>query len=128
MAIRDPVHKWIKFTEAERAVIDHPYVQRLRWISQLTSVSDVYPGGTNTRFAHSLGAMYLAGKYMKSLLKNFTGKDNKDQNSAKCIQIARLAALLHDIGHGPFSHAYDRAVYTQIYPDAEKGHDEHRLK
>ena len=71
-AIRDPVHKWIKFSPEEKAVIDSPFVQRLRWISQLTSADHVFPGGTHNRFIHSLGAMHLAGKYMRNLFKNST--------------------------------------------------------
>src|SRR3989344_3374900 len=68
--IRDPVHKWIKFNELEKKLIDHPFMQRLRWVNQLASVNMVFPGGVHTRFAHSLGAMHLAGKYMSSIINN----------------------------------------------------------
>jgi HD superfamily phosphohydrolase len=54
-AIRDPIHKWIKISAEEKNLIDSPYVQRLRWVSQLTSVDHVFPGGTHNRFSHSLG-------------------------------------------------------------------------
>jgi HD superfamily phosphohydrolase len=134
-AIRDPIHKWIKFSPEEKAIIDSPFVQRLRWISQLTSAEHVFPGGTHTRFIHSLGAMHLAGKYMRSLFKNtdcpmnsYPAVNEIWKDHQKYIQMARIAALLHDVGHGPFSHAYDRSIYKKIYNIEDGGHDHHRLK
>jgi HD superfamily phosphohydrolase len=126
LGVRDPVYGWIRFSKAEKAVIDSRYIQRLRFVSQLTSVDHVFPGGTNNRFIHSLGAMKLAGKYMKHLLQKVDLATSKEYkiDTAYYIQLARLAALMHDIGHGPFSHAYDRTVYSHIYP--ENGHDCHR--
>jgi uncharacterized protein len=133
--VRDPIHNWIKFSENEKKIINSPYVQRLRWISQLTSVDHVFPGGTHNRFTHSLGTMYLAGKYMKNLFNNTPITESMHQNvqciwnnKSKFIQLARIAALLHDVGHGPFSHAYDRTVYKKIYGKEDGGHDEYRLK
>jgi hypothetical protein len=90
----------------------------------------VFPGGTHNRFSHSLGVMYLSGKYMKNLFRNTIPSPIdfieiwKDQK--KYIQIARIAGLLHDIGHGPFSHAYDHTIYKKIYGLEDGGHDEHR--
>ena len=131
LGLRDPIHKWIQFSPEEKQVIDTPLVQRLRWVSQLTGTDQVFPGGTNNRFSHSLGAMHLAGKYMKHLLREADEQIFPEEIKPKCIQIARLAALLHDIGHGPFSHAFDRTVYQVIYAASESshigGHDLHRL-
>jgi HD superfamily phosphohydrolase len=122
--VRDPVHKWIQFSPEEKKIIDSPLVQRLRWIAQLTCTNQVFPGGTNDRFSHSLGAMHLAGKYMKQLTKTSLFSSKKKHY----VKLARITALLHDIGHGPFSHAYDRSVYPNIYSeDHDKGHDLHRI-
>ena len=101
--IRDPVHGYIKITEAEREVIDTPFVQRLRRIHQLAGAYMVYPGAVHTRFDHVTGAMHVAGEIAGalSLWTDFT----QDQ-----IQEVRLAALLHDVGHGPYSHTYEEVL------------------
>ena len=125
-AIRDPVHSWIKCSENEQKIIDSPLFQRLHWVSQLNSVKQVFPGGVHTRFLHSLGVMKLAGQYLTHLLE---GNDVPVPSVLKAyyIQLARLAGLLHDIGHGPFSHAFDCAIYEQLYNVRDGGHDFHRL-
>ena len=130
-ALRDPVHGWIKFTDKEKKIIDCGLFQRLKFVSQLTATQHVYPGGCHSRFIHSLGVMKIAGKYMKHLLREksvATMHPNTNTNINKWIQIARIAGLLHDIGHGPFSHAFDRTVYSKIYGIDDGGHDKHRLK
>ena len=141
--IHDPVHGWIEYSADEKEVIDSRLVQRLRWVSQLTGASEVFPGGTNTRFLHSIGAMHLAGKYFDSLVKQV----NNPFCQEKCSYyrtLVRLGGLLHDIGHGPFSHAFDATIYQEIYgikegqltpalpvitvpePERSGGHDRHR--
>jgi HD superfamily phosphohydrolase len=133
-ALRDPVHGWIKFTDEEKQIIDSELFQRLRYISQLTSTDSVYPGGCHSRFIHSLGVMAVAGKMMKHLLRSgsvlydSTKGGDPDISERQWVQIARIAGLLHDIGHGPFSHAFDRIVYSKIYNVQDGGHDHHRLK
>jgi len=139
LAVRDPIHGWIKFSYEERCLIDSPLVQRLRHIGQLTSVNLVYPGGNNTRFEHSLGAMHLASMYADVILESTLFVPLEPEEKVKLKQLLRVAALLHDIGHGPFSHSFDRTVYKKIYPtlDTQKekkekkekkmdGHDLHR--
>ncbi len=139
-AIRDPIHNWIYCSEGEQAVIDTALFQRLNWVSQLTLVKSLYPGGTHTRFSHSLGAMKVAGDYMKNIFRNLKRKvkTHKKSGSIRKVypnrkqrqhltQIARFCGLLHDIGHGPFSHAFDRAIYNQIYGVEDGGHDHHRV-
>lgn len=126
MAVRDPIHGWIKFTELEQKLIDAPLMQRLRRVKQLTTVDLVYTGGNGSRFEHSLGAMHIAGLYGESAFRNFDS-DTKQH----LVTLVRVAALMHDIGHGPFSHSFDRSVYTTIYkhdPTLSKsdGHDIHR--
>ncbi len=108
--IRDPIHGLIQFNNWEREIINHPVFQRLRRIRQLGLTEMVYPGAVHTRFEHSIGVMYVATKmfeqivkrqkpYLKELLKY------NDDDFERTKTIVRLAALLHDLGHSPFSHA-----------------------
>lgn len=103
--VNDPVYGFIRFPEPELIkVIDHPWFQRLRNIKQMGLAHLVYPGAMHTRFAHSLGACHLMGKALDEL-KAKDISPNKDEHLA-----ARLAALLHDIGHGPFSHSLEHSL------------------
>lgn len=115
--ITDPIHGSISLNSLEMEIIDTYIFQRLRWVQQLSGAHLVYPDATHTRFSHSLGAMHISNLYAT---KHFSNK--------KTIQHIRLAAMLHDIGHGPYSHVFDSCVYKTIYPNVEKGHDEHRYK
>ena len=101
--IRDPVHGYIKITEAERDVIDTPFVQRLRRIHQLAGAYMVYPGAVHTRFDHVTGAMHVAGQIADALSLWI-------DLSPDAVQEIRLAALLHDVGHGPFSHTFEEVL------------------
>ncbi len=103
--VNDPVYGFIRFPEAElMRVIDHPWFQRLRNIKQMGLAHLVYPGAVHTRLAHSLGACHLMGKALDELkAKNIT------TDKEECLA-ARLAALLHDIGHGPFSHSLEHTL------------------
>jgi len=92
--IRDSLHGYIELEENEKQIIDSPEFQRLRRIRQLGLSSLVYPGATHTRFQHSLGVMHLAGRFADGL-----GLDNRRHREL------RIAGLLHDSGHGPFSHS-----------------------
>src|SRR5712692_9104402 len=101
--IRDPIHGYIKITKEERELIDSIFVQRLRRIHQLAGAYLVYPGGVHSRFEHVLGSMHIAGLIAESLAgETHLGKDS--------IQEIRLASLLHDVGHGPFSHLFDEVL------------------
>jgi len=90
-------------TDIEKQVIDTLPVQRLRGIKQLSIGSMAYPGGDHTRFAHSLGVMHLAGQIAERLRASVTISDDE-------WQAVRLAGLLHDIGHGPFSHSSEEIL------------------
>lgn len=90
-------------TEVERDLIDTPFIQRLRRVHQLAGSYLVYPGAVHTRFEHVVGTMHLAGQIAESLAQ--TSGIGSDQ-----VQEVRIAALLHDIGHGPFSHIYEEVL------------------
>ncbi len=99
----DPVHGFVHvFDPVALTVIEHPYFQRLRRILQLGVAFLVYPGGTHSRFLHALGCYHLMGRALQVLQTK--GGDVSPQEA----QAARLAILMHDIGHGPFSHALER--------------------
>jgi len=100
--IKDPVHDFIPITEIEKEVIDTAPVQRLRRIKQLAGVEYVYPGGVHTRLEHVFGAMHIAG-----MLSNELSISNEIELDKDTIQLLRLAGLLHDVGHGPFSHVFE---------------------
>lgn len=107
--LRDPVHGLIVF-EVERQsldrlawqLIDTPEFQRLRRIRQLGVSEFVFPGATHSRFAHSIGVFHMARR-LDRLLRRALGKDHDPRRAA----VAQIAALLHDVGHGPFSHAFE---------------------
>ena len=91
--IRDSVYGDIMLNEIEVEVMDNPQFQRLRRIKQLGLISLIYPGANHTRFEHSIGTMHIASKLADKLDLNQEDKE-----------LVRISALLHDIGHGPFSH------------------------
>ena len=100
----DPVHRYIRFTQVEKEVVDSPAFQRLRRIRQLAGAHLVYPSAQHSRFEHSLGAMHIAGLAGEILLsKGYI-------DNAEAVQDLRLAALVHDIGHGPFSHLFEEVL------------------
>src|SRR5512146_1567800 len=105
--IRDPLWDNIRLDRAAVAVLDTPPVQRLRYIRQLGHAFLVYPGATHTRFEHALGAYHLTCRALGSLAdRGELDRVPEDERVA-----VRLAALLHDIGHYPFSHALEEAGF-----------------
>src|SRR5207253_11018897 len=102
--IKDPIHGYVRISEAEKTIIDTRPVQRLRRIRQLAGSEFVYPAANHTRFEHVIGAMHLAGALAQALPLDVPERQQEQ---------LRLAALLHDIAHGPFSHVFEplRAQY-----------------
>ena len=111
--MRDPIHGFIKLSRKERDLIDTKVFQRLRRIRQLAMTFLVYPGALHTRFDHSIGVMHIAGQICTKLRElNPTKICDED------VDRVRLAALLHDVGHGPFSHVSEYLL-DQYAPDED---------
>ena len=98
--IIDPIHDFVRVYDNELKIIDTSIFQRLRRIRQLSGAHLIYPGAQHTRFEHSLGVMHIASMAGHALAE-------KGVVSFDDIQNLRLAGLLHDIGHGPFSHLFE---------------------
>jgi HD superfamily phosphohydrolase len=103
--IRDPLWNNIRIDPGALAVVDTPAFQRLRYVRQLGHAFLVYPGATHTRFEHALGAYHLARRVLAQLEETLGGPPVAPADAARL----KLAALLHDIGHYPFSHALEEA-------------------
>jgi HD superfamily phosphohydrolase len=111
--IKDPVHGYVYINEAEKEIIDSYPMQRLRRLRQLAGSEYVYPGANHTRFEHCIGVMYLAGKAVEN--PNISRLISDEE-----VDVARVAALLHDVGHGPFSHVFEQLLIR----DLEKTHED----
>lgn len=158
--VRDPIHGYVAFTAIERTLFDHPVAQRLRTISQSAAAHLVFPEMRVSRFAHSLGAMHLASRFLASSLRN-AGSGEQATIIAGCRQLVenhrglglgdaeqavigepalvsgrdlpaadrvailfveqglRLASLVHDLGHLPFSHDFELALDARLRQDNE---------
>ncbi|RYC72070.1 HD domain-containing protein [Spirosoma sordidisoli] len=107
--LNDPVYGFITIpTELLFDLVEHPYFQRLRRIKQLGLSEYVYPGALHTRFHHALGAMHLMGQAMQTL----QSKGHRISD-AEC-EAAQIGILLHDIGHGPFSHVLECCLLDNV--------------
>jgi HD superfamily phosphohydrolase len=116
LEIRDPVHGFIHREPHERDLIDTKVFQRLRSLRQLAMAYLVYPGAVHTRFDHSLGAFHVAGGLAEALVPSETDK-----------RLIRLATLLHDVGHGPFSHVAEPILRKHSAPDIFAGKNESKI-
>lgn len=106
----DPVYGFITVpSELLFDIIEHPYFQRLRRIKQLGLTDFVYPGALHTRFHHALGAMHLMNSALDTLRSKNTAISDKE------CEASLLAILLHDIGHGPFSHALETSIFNNVH-------------
>jgi hypothetical protein len=101
--IVDPIHDFIRVYDHELEIIDNPIFQRLRRIRQLSGAHLTYPAAQHTRFEHSLGVMHIASQAGQALKE-------KEILKSDDIETLRLAGLLHDIGHGPFSHLFEEII------------------
>lgn len=112
--IVDPIHDFIRVYDHELKIIDNPIFQRLRRIRQLSGAHLTYPAAQHTRFEHSLGVMHIASQAGKAL--NEKGILKSDD-----IDVLRLAGLLHDIGHGPFSHLFEEIIQQKKFSHEDFG-------
>ncbi len=129
--LADPLYGYIQFTvpvegpteeRTEKDLIDTPWLQRLRKVHQLQSSFWVFPSGEHSRFQHSLGTMHMAGRFADRLypsLKQVFGRQCPSQSFVK--EILRLTGLLHDIGHGPFSHFFDQNFLEPLHGTTHEG-------
>jgi uncharacterized protein len=106
--IRDPLHGSIEVSDAEAAVLDSRAFQRLRQIKQLGFAEFSFPGATHNRYLHSLGAAHLATQAFDHTFRKH--KFSNDGVRLRLRQCVRLAALLHDVGHGPLSHTTEEVM------------------
>jgi uncharacterized protein len=129
--LNDPIYGFITLPVGTVfELIQHPYFQRLRRIRQLGMTHLVYPGANHTRFHHALGAMHL----MQQAIEVLSSKGHKISEEEK--EAAIIAILLHDIGHGPFSHALEDSIasgikheeMSELFMDKLNNHFEGRLK
>jgi HD superfamily phosphohydrolase len=111
--IKDPVHGYVYVSKTEKDIVDSFPMQRLHRLRQLAGAEYVYPGANHTRFEHSIGTMYLAQRLVEnSKLSQYLSKEE--------TEIVRFAALLHDVGHGPFSHVFEHLLEKFL----DKTHEE----
>lgn len=115
--VRDPIHDFIRFDRVEKEIIDTREFQRLRNIKQLSFCYYVYPGAMHSRFEHSLGVMELATQYFDCLdhdrhpdRKTFRSIYENEDKRKEARRTLRLAALLHDVGHLPYSHTLENIL------------------
>ena len=107
--INDPIYGFIHIPfDIISELIDHPYFQRLRRISQLGLSSLVYPGANHNRFHHAIGAMHLMNQAIETL------KSKGHNISTEEHEASLIAIILHDIGHGPFSHALENTIVNNL--------------
>lgn len=117
--IRDPIHGFISLTKDEQRIIDTPPFQRLRRIRQLATTYLLYPSAEHTRFPHSLGVMHVSNLIFEKLhdkRKDVLGWS--EDETKKYRQMLRLASLLHDVAHAPFSHVAD-----DLFDESVKSHE-----
>ena len=112
--IVDPIHDFIRVYDHELKIIDTPIFQRLRRIRQLSGAHLTYPAAQHTRFEHSLGVMHIASQAGQAL-------NEKGILKSYDIEVLRLAGLLHDIGHGPFSHLFEEIIQQKKFSHEDFG-------
>lgn len=137
ISIRDSIHGSIWVNPNELKLIDHPAIQRLRFIKQVGFIDLAFPGANHSRYAHSLGAMHMATRIFDTL---FLHNEDLDSHTKTLFrQSLRLAALTHDIGHGPLSHSSEalmpkvaklgnKGVYVAKDLDRQANHEDYTLK
>ncbi len=129
--LADPIYGYIQFTVplgspqdecTEKDLIDTAWMQRLRRVHQLQSSFWVFPSGEHSRFQHSLGTMHMAGRFADRLYPSLKAAFRRQCPSQPYVKaLLRVTGLLHDIGHGPFSHFYDENYLKPRYQTTHEG-------
>ncbi len=123
--IRDPIHGYIPLTRLEYEIIQLPVFNRLHHVKQMAAGYLVFPGAVSTRFMHCVGAMSVSSKMAYAALGSLDSGSFSElflrhdpETEIRIVQMIRLAALLHDIGHGPFSHSSEKTMSDALkkYP------------
>ena len=114
--IYDPVHGFITLSPLMVSILDTSEFQRLRDLKQLGATYFVFPSATHTRLEHSLGVSFLAGETMRAL----QGAQPELKINARTTELVQIAGLIHDLGHGPFSHLYDHYIRKKEEPEHEE--------
>lgn len=118
--IHDPIHGYMPFTArapgeiTEQDIIDHPWIQRMRQIHQLQTAWWVFPSAEHTRFQHVLGAMHIASLAIQKWYPSLVESCRNVPSLGYVESLLRMAALLHDVGHGPFGHFFDDHFLSQF--------------
>lgn len=113
--------------------MDTPHFQRLRDLKQLGATYYVFPGASHNRFEHSLGVSHLSGKFFDRLCNNSPDVVNEWDNGdgkrekGRIKEMLEVAGMVHDLGHGPFSHLFDRGFLRRVYGGGEGDYDERGL-
>ena len=112
--INDPIYGCINLSKTEVQLLDTRAMQRLRRIRQMGFASYVFPSGEHSRFVHSLGVLCIMGKMCEHLYRQYGEKEDSSTSfTIEDVRKVRIAALLHDVGHFPFSHLSE-CVYNYI--------------
>jgi HD superfamily phosphohydrolase len=116
----DPIHGSIPFTDEEKKIIDSIAFQRLRNIYQLGNAQFLFPTAVHSRFSHSIGVMHVATRLFDAIF-NIKDKDFERRVSGFSYlkKIIRLSALMHDVGHGPFSHFFEKILHEKNLKDRD---------
>ncbi|MFH2056013.1 MAG: HD domain-containing protein, partial [bacterium] len=118
--IHDPIHGSINLSEIETKVVNSASFQRLRKLKQLGLADYVFPGSTHSRFAHSIGALHIVSRMIDVVNKKHKKRFSKVLFGQTVKQKIRLAALLHDIGHLPLSHAMESPIRRMLREEKDE--------
>ncbi|KAH9121446.1 hypothetical protein LEN26_010672 [Aphanomyces euteiches] len=120
----DQIHGYISMSELCVSIIDTPQFQRLRDLKQLGTLYYVFPGASHNRFEHSLGVAHLAG----ATVERFQTTQPELEITKKDVELLSVAGLVHDLGHGPFSHVFDGEFMSAARPNNSYTHEEMSLR